>query len=146
VGSEELANLAKAGILDRVPVSQERVTRLLSSAEARLGDARRAQNTAETRFECAYTAIRLIADAALLGRGYRAPSSRPGHHQTALQCLTHTLSIDTKIIRVLDALRKQRNLCDYEGDTVSEQMVAECIAQAQALLRIARSRLFHAEG
>ena len=35
---------------------------------------------------------------------------------------------------VLDALRKQRNLADYQGDTVPEQTAAECFAQAQQLL------------
>jgi hypothetical protein len=28
---------------------------------------------------------------------------------------------------VLDALRKQRNINDYDGDPISEQAVAECI-------------------
>ena len=35
---------------------------------------------------------------------------------------------------VLDALRKQRNLADYQGDPVPEQTAAECFGQAQQLL------------
>lgn len=34
---------------------------------------------------------------------------------------------------VLDALRKQRNLADYEGSPVAAGTVAECIAQAKRL-------------
>lgn len=33
----------------------------------------------------------------------------------------------------LDALRKQRNLTEYMGDTISETTVAECLSQAEAL-------------
>jgi hypothetical protein len=33
------------------------------------------------------------------------------------------------------ALRKQRNINDYEGDPISEQAVAECIKQAEQLYR-----------
>ena len=42
---------------------------------------------------------------------------------------------------VLDALRKQRNLTDYTGDGVSDALLAECIAQAESLLRHARATL-----
>ena len=35
---------------------------------------------------------------------------------------------------VLDALRKQRNLNDYEGDPISAAAVKECLTQAEALL------------
>ncbi|MEO6320633.1 MAG: hypothetical protein ABIR56_08120 [Polaromonas sp.] len=37
-------------------------------------------------------------------------------------------------IIVLDALRKQRNLNDYEGNPVSDAVVRECLTQAQVLL------------
>jgi hypothetical protein len=33
----------------------------------------------------------------------------------------------------LDALRKQRNVSDYEGDPISDQIVIECIKQAENL-------------
>jgi hypothetical protein len=42
---------------------------------------------------------------------------------------------------VLDALRKQRNLNDYEGDPVSDGVVAECLAQAKTLLAHTRGFL-----
>ena len=44
-----------------------------------------------------------------------------------------TVRSKAKLI-VLDALRKQRNLNDYEGDPVSDSTVAECCKQAALLL------------
>jgi hypothetical protein len=36
---------------------------------------------------------------------------------------------------VLDTLRKQRNVSDYEGDPISDQVVIECIKQAEQLCK-----------
>ena len=113
---------------------------MLQTAQSRLADALRPDNSAETRFDCAYTAIRAVADAALLAHGYRTSTSKPGHHQTTLQCLAHTLGVEAATIRVLDGLRKQRNLSDYDGEAVSQAMLDECIDQAQRLLAQAQAR------
>lgn len=138
---EELNNLARIGQLDEVPFSAQLLQKMLATARARLHDAQRAENTTETRFDCAYTAIRAIADAALHARGWRTFTNRPGHHQTMLQCLVHTLDVTPATIRVLDALRKQRNLNDYEGEMVTEQALQECLRQAEMLIRLADEKL-----
>jgi hypothetical protein len=70
----------------------------------------------------------------LWANGYRTSTSQPGHHQTALQALPLTMGLPNNVIIVLDALRKQRNLNDYEGDPVRDSVVTECITQADALL------------
>jgi hypothetical protein len=90
----------------------------------------------ETRFDCAYTAIRAVADAALFKQGFRTSTSKPGHHQTTLQCLVHTLGVEPSTVRVLDSLRKQRNLTDYDGELITGSLLKECLDQAQALLAI----------
>ncbi|OYD55721.1 hypothetical protein CGK74_00805 [Thauera propionica] len=136
-----LENLARIGQLDKVPFSQDLMTRMLATARSRLTDAQRNENSTETRFDCAYTAIRAIADAALLAHGYRTSTSKPGHHQTTIQCLTHTLSVSVGIVRVLDALRKQRNLSDYDGESITEQALTECIDQALRLQELAVAKL-----
>lgn len=136
-----LENLARIGQLDKVPFSQDLMTRMLATARSRLTDAQRNENSTETRFECAYTAIRAIADAALLAHGYRTSTSKPGHHQTTIQCLTHTLGVSVGIVRVLDALRKQRNLSDYDGESITEQALTECIDQALRLQELAVAKL-----
>ena len=135
-----LENLARIGQLDKVPFSSELMARMLATARSRLIDAQRSENSAETRFDCAYTAIRAIADAALLAHGYRTSTSKPGHHQTTIQCLTHTLGVSVGVVRVLDALRKQRNLSDYDGESITGQALVECIEQAFRLQELAVRR------
>ena len=135
-----LENLARIGQLDKVPFSSDLMARMLATARSRLIDAHRSENSAETRFDCAYTAIRAIADAALLAHGYRTSTSKPGHHQTTIQCLSHTLGVSVGVVRVLDALRKQRNLSDYDGESITDQALVECIEQALRLQELAVRR------
>ncbi|CAI09456.1 hypothetical protein [Aromatoleum aromaticum] len=139
--SEALDNLARIGQLDKVTFSQALMDKMLATAQSRLTDARRTENSTETRFDCAYTAIRAIADAALLKHGYRTSTSKPGHHQVTIQCLAHTLGVDLAVVRVLDGLRKQRNLSDYDGELITDQALSECIEQAIRLQQIAATKL-----
>ena len=138
---EELNNLARIGQLEKVPYSKQLMQKMLATARTRLQDAQRAQNSAETRFDCAYTAIRAVADAALHAQGWRTSTSKPGHHQTTIGCLVHTLGVSPATVRVLDALRKQRNLSDYDGELVTEQALRECLQQAQTLSELAQQKL-----
>lgn len=138
MSSDHLANLNRIGMLDAVPFSDDLFRKMLTTADSRITDAMRAENSSETRFDCAYTAIRATADAALLKFGYRTSTSKPGHHQTTIQCLAHTLNLDVSSIRTLDALRKQRNLADYDGEFITESMLEECLTQAKVLLQLAR--------
>ncbi|CAN1536322.1 hypothetical protein MCEMIEM28_01609 [Burkholderiaceae bacterium] len=139
--SEPLNNLHRVGLLDQVPFSADLQQKMLNVAQSRLDDARRTSNSMETRFDCAYTAIRAIADAALLQQGYRTSTSKPGHHQTTLQCLVHRLAVPPETVRILDGLRKQRNLIDYDGELITASLLNECLAQAQAPLSLARLNL-----
>ena len=138
---EELANLARIGQLDPVPFSAALLHKMLATARTRLQDAQRTDNSMETRFDCAYTAIRAVADAALHAQGWRTSTSKPGHHQTTIGCLVHTLGVSPSTVRVLDALRKQRNLSDYDGELVTDQALRECLRQAQSLSELAQQKL-----
>ena len=129
-----LLNLAKIGQLDSVPLSVELVKRMLLSARQRLRDGEFTQNSPETRFDCAYTAIRVAADIGLHLNGFRTSTSKPGHHQTAIQCLTYTLGVDAATVRILDGLRKQRNQSDYDGEMMTDSALQECLRQAQAMM------------
>jgi len=119
--------------LDEVPASRDTVTRLLRAAKGHIADAQATNITAETRFGAAYSAIRMLADVALNANGYRTLTSRPGHHQTAIQTLPLTIGLPVPTVQVLDALRKQRHVTEYSGDLVPDSAVLECVAQAQAL-------------
>jgi len=120
--------------LQRFEPSPDGVRRLLAAAERNLTDANLTGLSAENRFDAAYKAIMQCAMVGLWANGYRTATSQPGHHQTALQLLPKTMGVDQGVAIVLDALRKQRNLSDYEGDPVSDAVVAECIKQAAWLL------------
>ena len=132
--SANLSNLAKIGQLDPVPLSQALVLRMLAAARSRLKDAALKQNSAETRFDCAYTAIRASADIGLHLKGYRTSTGKPGHHQTALQSMGHTLGVDASTLQLLDSLRRQRNLSDYDGEPVTLAALTECLQQAATIL------------
>ncbi|WP_241021077.1 DNA-binding protein [Burkholderia sp. Ac-20344] len=102
--------------LDAVQPDREQATRLLSAAERNLADAQLAGLSNENRFDAAYKAIMQLAMLALHANGFRTLTSRPGHHQTAIQTLPRTIGLPVERMIVLDALRKQRNLSDYSGD------------------------------
>lgn len=119
--------------LERVTPSAQTVRRLLAGAARHIADAKSPIISAETRFVSAYTAIRMMADAGLNALGYRTLSSRPGHHHTAIQSLADTHGVEPSVVDRVDALRKQRNLAEYSGDTIPEANLAECVRQAEAL-------------
>lgn len=136
--SSALANLKKIGELDDVPASAEQGQRKLEYAAAQLADANRDSNNNETRFECAYNAIRSVAELGLLRFGYR-PSNKQGHHRTAIQSLCHTLQADGRTVQLIETLRKQRNAASYDADPVTDAALRACIDTAEQLLNAAKA-------
>lgn len=136
-----LENLLAIQRLQPFEPTAEGVQRLLAAAARNLADARLAALSADNRFDAAYKAILQCAMIGLWAKGYRTSTSQPGHHQTALQALPKTLGLDQDTVIVLDALRKQRNLSDYEGSPVTDAAVAECMMRADALLAHTRQWL-----
>lgn len=136
-----LVNLLAIQRLQAFNASSQGVQRLLAAAARNLADAQLQALSPENRFDAAYKCILQCAMLGLWAQGYRTPTSQPGHHQTTLQCLPLTMGLPTDAIIVLDALRKQRNQNDYEGDPVSQAVVIECLGQAQRLLAHTRQFL-----
>lgn len=136
-----LDNLAKIGSLLAQPADPVELRRLLQAARRSLADARRSELAPESRFDLGYTAIMHCAIAALRLHGYRLSTSKPGHHQTAVQSLALTLGVPPTRIAALDALRRKRNGIDYEADTVSEVMVEGCVEAAGDLVAMLASRV-----
>lgn len=128
-----LANLLKINKLQVHSPSKEAVQRLLEAAKRNLADARIDAVSGENRFDAAYKCIMQCAMVALWVNGYRTSTSQPGHHQTAIQTLPTTIGLPQSTVIILDGLRKQRNVSDYEGDPISDQAVIECIKQAEKL-------------
>ena len=127
--------------LEVITPAKETVRRLLDAASRHIADAKVQAVSAETRFGSAYTAVRMLADVGLHAHGYRTLTSKPGHHQTAIQTLPTTFGVDAQTVVRLDKLRKQRNLTEYSGDIIPESAVSECLSQAESLYTVARSWL-----
>lgn len=128
-----LANLLKINQLQVHSPSKEAVQRLLEAAKRNLADSHISAVSGENRFDAAYKCIMQCAMVALCVNGYRTSTSQPGHHQTAIQTLPTTIGLPQSTVIILDGLRKQRNVSDYEGDPISDQAVIECIKQAEKL-------------
>lgn len=128
-----LANLLKINQLQVHSPSKEAVQRLLEAAKRNLADSHISAVSGENRFDAAYKCIMQCAMVALWVNGYRTSTSQPGHHQTAIQTLPTTIGLPQSTVIILDSLRKQRNVSDYEGDPISDQAVIECIKQATQL-------------
>src|SRR5215469_1824156 len=127
--------------LEQITPAKETIKRLMDAAARHIADAKVNAISAETRFTSAYTAIRMLADVGLHAHGYRTMTSKPGHHQTAIQTLPTTLGIDSQTLIRLDRLRKQRNVTEYTGDLIPESAVVECLLQAESLHSATRNWL-----
>lgn len=136
-----LANLLRIGQLKEHATDAEEIACLLLAAERGIEDARVAEISPETRFDAAYRSITQTGLAALMARGYRPDTNRPGHHATIIQTLTLTLGIDARRTAVLDTLRRKRNLADDTGKDIDDASVAVCIEAAARLLDEAKARL-----
>lgn len=119
--------------LESVVADRQQVASLLAAADRNIVDAQIEALSDENQFDAAYKAIMQLAMVGLLANGYRPLTSKPGHHQTAIQTLALTVQWPQEKIWPLDALRKQRNLSDYSGDLVSKAAVDSCIRNAKEL-------------
>lgn len=136
-----LENLLRIGRRKAHEPTAVEIQRLLAAADRNLADAAVTGISDETRFDAAYKAVMQCALAAMMASGFRPSSSEPGHHQTVIQSLPHTLGVEPEVWIVLDALRRKRNANDYTGDVVTPDMVAECIGRARDLLQRATQHL-----
>jgi hypothetical protein len=129
-----LKNLWKIGSLQEHAADAPSIRKLLESARRNLDDARVVAISTETRFDAAYKCIMQCAILGLWAQGFRTSTSKPGHHQTAIQALVHSMDVERETMVVLEGLRKRRNISDYEGDGVTESLLATCIEEAAKLL------------
>ena len=129
-----LENLLAIRQLQQHTADPAALRKLLEAARRNLADAQVTQVSADNRFDAAYKCVMQCAMLGLWVNGYRTSTSQPGHHQTAIQCLGHTMGVARDDVIVLDALRRQRNITDYEGDPVPDATLAACLRQAADLL------------
>lgn len=136
-----LQNLLKIQSLSEFNAQRDDIQRLIAAAERNLNDAAATNISDENRFDAAYKCVMQCGMVSLWAHGYRPSKSKPGHHQTIIQTLPLTVGLDARTMMVLDALRKQRNISDYDGEIISPTVVVECMKQAHALLAHVRSWL-----
>jgi len=128
-----LEGLLKINRLVEHETDSEQFGRLLSSAGRFLNDARQDSVSLETRLDAAYRAIAQYATLALWANGYRTSKSSPGHHQTMIQSLVHSIDLDSDQMALLDTFRVKRNAIDYSGEDVDEGSVLACIDATESL-------------
>lgn len=119
--------------LDAIEPEPAAIGKLLAAAQRNIADAQLSGLSEENHFDVAYKAIMQLAMVALHANGFRTTTSRPGHHQTAIQTLPSSVGVEPSQVIVLDALRKQRNLSDYSGELIPAAVAAECLVSAKAL-------------
>jgi hypothetical protein len=123
-----LDNLAGAGgALRREAFDLREYAGLVHSGTVRLGDARRADLSMESRFDLAYNAAHAFCLAALRRNGYRA-----AQRYVVFQVLPHTLGLGPEVWRVLDRCHRIRNQGEYEGALdVDERLVTDLVAACE---------------
>jgi hypothetical protein len=83
--------------------NKEQVAKLLEAAARFIQDARSETISKETRFDAAYKAVIQYSTVALYGNGYRPAKNRPGHHQTMIQSLVHSISLNNDELPITQA-------------------------------------------
>jgi hypothetical protein len=112
--------------------SEQEIRNLLGIVARDLKDSRAKEVSDDWRFAIAYNAALQAATAALVAAGYRA--SRESHHYRVIQSLELTVAKDARFIHAFDALRKKRNVSNYDiGGGISHREVEEMIGIAQTL-------------
>ncbi len=94
--------------LDVAQADKVVVARLLAAAERNIADAQLPGLSTENRFDASCKAIMQLAMLALNANGYRTLTSKPGHHQTAIQALVLSVAVTRETVIVLAWLDRER--------------------------------------
>lgn len=129
-----LENLVRINKLKPLETNRDEIARLCAAARCSVQDAHIKGLSDPSRFDLAYKAIMQCAMVAIRANGYRPSTNEPGHHATMIQSLPLTIGLSSERMVLLDALRKKRNLNDYNGDNVSEEETTTCVKAAESLL------------
>lgn len=132
---DKLDNLVKIGQLKKEPPDQQEFDGMVSSAKARLKDAKLMGLSADSQFSLAYGAAHALSLAAMRWHGYRSDN-----RYLVFQCLEHTLGLEAVKWRVLDQCHKRRNIAEYEGSLeIDEQLLKELVEITEELCQLVTS-------
>ena len=146
-GTNNLANLARAGQLAAEPTSRAEIARLRKSADVPLRDSGNKSLSAAGRFMLAYNATHALAFAALRAEGYR-PSASQGHRKVIFQVLEATAGAPRELWVALDRYHDRRNAAEYHGAPSATEAEATDLVELAARLQklvIEQLRRTHAD-
>ena len=134
--AEQLDELIREGVLERVPSDRAAAGRELSVARAHLQSLEPVSATDPTgAFALAYEAIRRAIVAHMRANGLRVRASRGGHFQTGRYALAALEDLGvTEPLLAFEDLRRLRNKSAYEAVLVEEVDVDEAVAHARAIV------------
>ncbi len=140
-GTNNLANLARAGQLAAEPTSPGEIAPLLKSANDQLRDSGIESLSAAGRFMLAYNATHALALAALRAEGYR-PSTSQGHRKVIFQVLGATADAPRELWVALDRYHDRRNAAEYHGaPSATEAEAKDLVGLAAKLQKLVLVRL-----
>jgi hypothetical protein len=123
--------LANRWITEHEPTGEE-IADLLAVVDRDLQDAGVGGLSPDWRLGIAYNAALQLATLALAAEGFRPGRERS--HERAILSLHFTVDVDSKIIDLLDGVRRKRNLSTYErAGTASAEEASEVCAAVGAL-------------
>ncbi|MEO5800926.1 MAG: hypothetical protein ABIS00_15900 [Gemmatimonadales bacterium] len=113
-------------------VTTDEITELFAVVDRDLADAAVPRLSADWQLGIGYNAALQLATLALAAAGYRPVRERA--HERAILSLEHTVGTPQATINLLDAVRRRRNIINYErAGTTSDAEAAEVLAAASAL-------------
>ena len=103
--------LANRWLVQHEP-SRDEVEDLLAVVDRDLGDAAIESLSPDWRLGIAYNAALQLATLALAAEGYRPARDRA--HERAILSLRFTIPTDPQVVDTIDAVRRKRNISNYE--------------------------------
>lgn len=122
MGTQELDNLVKIGLMKSEPPSLSEYDGMLGGARKNLTDAQKGLDP-DSQFTLLYGAAHRLALAALRREGYRSDN-----RTSVFQALVHTVGTDKADIQIFLKAHNERNLSEYEGHTdIDAKLLANLI-------------------
>lgn len=129
MSNEQLENLVKTRHLEIESADEDEIETMIASAGNKLTDAQNSDNTIDSRFGLAYSAVHALSSAALRRQGYRAKN-----RHMVFQCLTHTSQLNTEQVRILIDAHVKRNKSEYEGTYIPDEAVVKSVISVAKVL------------
>ncbi len=133
-GTNNLANLARAGQLAAEPTSPGEIAAMLKGADDQLRDSGIESLSAAGRFMLAYNAVHALALAALRAEAYR-PSTSQGHRKIIFQVLEATAGAPRELWVALDRYHDRRNAVEYHGAAPATEAEAKDLVELAGKLQ-----------